>query len=579
MKERTVILGLNVGGHDTSAALVIDGDLVAVCEQERYTRDKHSNRFPSEALADCLKIAGLSINDVTEVAVSTDFARLIRETYLKPALYDDRRLACIFDDLERIRGSYVAVQGVRNELAASCKVTVHQHHLCHLASAYYASGFEDTLLTSYDGKGEIESSLIASGSSGVIRILSKANVYPDSLGLLYAAVTHYLGWKYDCDEGIVMGLASYGDATMHVQGVRRTYKEVFREIVQETGDYSYVVNRDYIGYWDARDKWVGNKFIEVFGPKRKPGEPLREHDKHLAAALQERLEEIVLSQLARARKEYGFLRLCLSGGVALNCSLNGKIERSGLFDEIFVQPASGDAGTAIGACYLSYARRVGEFKPKRVHNVYLGAEYDERECIKALEQVGLQYRKCGDTYSYVAQKLADGKIVGWFSGRAEYGPRALGNRSILTRPYPAAMKDYLNEKVKFREPFRPFAPAVLWEYAKEYFNIRQESPHMLIAAEAMPEKRDEIPAVVHVDHTCRVQTVAPSNNHRLRRLLEAFYTLTGCPVLLNTSFNVKGEPIVNSPQDAVKCFVSTNIDILVLEDLICEKDGGKHDER
>ncbi len=571
MKARTVILGLNVGGHDTSAALVVDGELVAVCEQERYTRDKHSNRFPREALGDCLKLAGLSISDVTEVAISTDFVRLIRETYLKPALHDDRRLACLFDDMERIRGSYTAVQTIREELAVSCKLTIHQHHLCHLASAYYPSGFDEALLTSYDGKGELESNLIACGSSGKIRILTKANVYPDSLGLLYGAVTHYLGWKYDCDEGIVMGLAPYGNATAAIQGVGRTYQEVFRDIVKETGDYTYTINRDYIGYWDARDKWVGDKFLETFGPKRKPGEPLREHDKHVAAALQERLEEIVLSQLTCARREYGIPRLCLSGGVALNCSLNGRIERAGLFDEIFVQPASGDAGTAIGACYLSYARQAPGVQPKRMHNVYLGAAYDERDYAKALEVAGLHYRKHHDTYSYVAEKLAEGKIVGWFSERAEYGPRALGNRSILTRPYPAGMKDYLNDKVKFREPFRPFAPAVLWEHTKDYFKLSQESPHMLIAAEATPEKWESISAVVHVDRTCRVQTVAQWNNQRLRKLLEVFYARTGCPVLLNTSFNIKGEPIVNSPEDAVKCFVGTNIDVLVLGDLVCEK--------
>jgi carbamoyltransferase len=275
--------------------------------------------------------------------------------------------------------------------------------------------------------------------------------------------------------------------------------------------------------------------------------------------------------LRRARKAFGLNRLCLAGGVALNCSMNGKIEASGIFDEIFVQPASGDNGTVIGACYLSHANHVGGVKPKRDFDNLKGSRFTEAEIAAAFRSAGIAAARPADPYALTAKKLAEGKIVGWFQGGAEFGPRALGNRSILTRPYPAKMKDYLNARVKFREEFRPFAPAVLAEFQDEYFTVRQDSPHMLIACQVRPDKRDAIPAVVHVDESCRVQTVRPETNQRFYSLLTAFHAETACPVLLNTSFNVKGQPIVNTPEEAIACFRSTNIDVLVVGDFYVEK--------
>lgn len=565
-----VILGIQFGGHDTAAALLVDGILVAACEQERYSRDKHSRAFPNDAIADCLKIGRLDMSDVTEIAMVNDPVRHIREFYLKPALHDLDRIGFLINDIERVRSSYCIHERVRKETGYTGTIVSYRHHLCHLASSYYPSGFDEALLVSYDGNAEIETGIIGLGRGGEIQILHDGNLYPDSLGLLYSAVTHYLGWKHHCDEGIVMGLAPYGDPSATIPGKHRTYRSVFKEILRETGDYTFEIDRAWIAYHKVRDTWISEKFIDWFGPRRSSSGPLTDHHRHIAAALQQRLEEVVLAQLRRARKEFGLSRLCLAGGVALNCSLNGKIEKSGLFDEIFVHPASGDAGTSIGACYLAYAKTSG-LKPRMDHNFYLGSRFSGDEIAGVLEQAGLTYSRPDNLCAAVAELLAVGKIIAWFQGAAEFGPRALGNRSILVRPYPEDIKDYLNRQVKFREPFRPFAPAVLAEHANRYFQIRQESPHMLIATEVVPEKHHEISAVVHVDRTCRVQTVNRDNNSRFRRLLEEFDRLTGCPVLLNTSFNVKGQPIVNTPKEAIQCFTDTNIDALVLGDYLVQK--------
>ncbi|MFT7487301.1 MAG: carbamoyltransferase, partial [Candidatus Paceibacteria bacterium] len=322
---------------------------------------------------------------------------------------------------------------------------------------------------------------------------------------------------------------------------------------------------------EERDKWVSDRFYDLMGPKRQPESSVLQHHKDLAAALQNRLEEIVLAQLRHARKEFGLSRLCLSGGVALNCSLNGKIEASGIFDEIFVQPASGDSGNALGACYLSAQKLGQQVIPSKTHDFYLGSNFTNEEIEDAFEQAGIQLQHAENIFALTATKLAAGKIVGWFQGSAEFGPRALGNRSILCRPYPAEMRDHLNARVKFREYFRPFAPSVLAERAEEYFDLGQESPHMLIACKVLPSKKDEVPAVVHVDDSCRVQTVKESNNLRFRRLIEAFDEETNTPVVLNTSFNVKGQPIVNTPLEAIKCFQGTNIDFLAVGDYYAEK--------
>ena len=574
MNKNVVILGLNYGGHDTSACLMKNGNLITACEEERYIKQKHTRNFPKNAINDCLKKANLSINDVDEITLSYD-PRLLKTENFDNLLSETRKNFKITElqKLKELRKQdFDLGDFVRKELGYSGKITSHLHHLCHLASCYYPSGFNDALVISHDGIGEVDCSLMATASDGEISIFHHGNQWPNSLGLLYAAITDYLGWKYNSDEGIVMGLAPYGDDTKLVKSTEKTYRDIFREIIS-TNDLDYEIDRSWIAFHEVRSKWVSDKFVNTFGPRRISEGKIEEHHKHIACALQNRLEEIILSQLKDCKEKFGLKKLCFAGGIALNCSLNGKILQSGLFDEIFVPPASGDNGTAIGACYLSTKNMRSDLSTKRFDNYYIGSEFSNEIIENSLRKKNVSYSKPKNLERFVAQKLNEQKIIGWFQGGAEFGPRALGNRSILTAPFPKEMKDILNSRVKFREEFRPFAPAILSEMANEFFEITQPSPHMLIAVTVKSDKISKIPAVVHVDNSARVQTVDNLNNPKFRKLLEAFYDETGCPVLLNTSFNVKGQPIVNSPNDAIDCFLSTNIDVLAIGDFIIEKNA------
>ena len=573
MKNAFLALGINYGGHDTSAALMLDGELIAACEQERYTLDKHSRRFPTDAVEDALSLAGVKLDDVDELAFSFDPIHHIREAYLKTAIEDVSRIEFLINDIGRIEENFYIEKTIRRNLGFEGLIEFYNHHKCHLASAYYPSGYEESLLVSYDGIGEFETGMMAVGRSGEIGSFIPGNSYPDSLGLIYSAITHYLGWNHHCDEGIIMGLATYGDPDHCISGSARTYRSVFEEIIRETGDLTYEINREWISYHQVRDKWVSDKFLMTFGPKRYFDDPIAQHHMDIASALQSRLEAVVINQLRCAKRRFKVDHLCLSGGVGLNCSLNGKIEQEQIFDSIFVPPASGDAGAAIGSCYLATKARVENLKPKKVVDFYLGSKFSTSQIYEAFAARDLEPEIIEDLYEVVADRLATGKIVGWFQGRAEFGPRALGNRSILTRPYPAEMKDYLNARVKFREEFRPFAPAVLVEHYTDYFRIKQESPHMLIACEASERAKQEIPATVHIDGSCRVQTVHKDDNPRFYSLLKAFFRRTNCPVLLNTSFNVKGQPIVNTPEQAIECYLGTNIDCLVVGRFLVAKES------
>jgi len=566
------ILGITFGGHDTSAALLIGGKLVAACAQERYTRDKHSRLFPKEAVLDCLAIAGIKIDQVDEIAFVDDLKSQIRNTYLKPAIESDERLDFLFKDIDRLKQMNDMDQIIRKNLNYKGIINYYRHHLCHVASSYYPSGFKDALCLSIDGVGEYETGLIASGKSGNIKILNNENVYPHSLGLLYSAITHYLGWKHHCDEGIIMGLAPYGNSLDKVPGQKnKSYRSIFKKILTKEKDFKYKVNLEYVNYYSERNKWVTDKFIKIFGPKRKWSDPLSKHHKNIAAALQDQLEHVVLNQLKVARKKFKLSKLCLSGGVALNCSLNGKIAKSKIFKEIFVQPASGDDGCSYGASLLAYAKSKKKFMPKKMHNFFKGSIFTNNQIKKEILKSNVKYECPKNLYKNVSNHLEKGKIVAWFQGGSEFGPRALGNRSILCRPYPNEMKDHLNTRVKFREEFRPFAPSVLNEYRDEFFHINQDSPHMLMACKIKKDKRKIIPAVVHVDGTCRVQTVKKDINKKFYNLINEFYKITGVPVLLNTSFNVKGQPIVNTPLEAIETFKSTNIDVLAIGDFVLSK--------
>ena len=571
MKNAFLVLGMNYGGHDTSASLMLDGELIAACEQERYTLDKHSRLFPTDAVEDALSLAGAKLDDVDELAFSFDPIHHIREAYLNTAIKDVSRIEFLINDIGRIEENFYIENTIRRNIGYEGPIKFYNHHKCHLASAYYPSGYEESLLVSYDGIGEFETGMMAVGRSGEIGSFIPGNSYPDSLGLIYSAITHYLGWRHHCDEGIIMGLATYGNPDHTIPDGVGTYQNVFDEIIRETGDLTYEINREWISYHQVRDKWVSDKFLKTFGPKRNFDDPVSQHHMDIASALQSRLETVVINQLRCAKRRFKVDHLCLSGGVGLNCSLNGKIEQEQIFDSIFVPPASGDAGAAIGSCYLATKAQVESLKPRKVVDFYLGSRFSTNQICEAFAARDLEPATQENLYEVVADRLAMGKIVGWFQGRAEFGPRALGNRSILTRPYPAEMKDYLNLRVKFREEFRPFAPAVLYSHLEDYFEIRQESPHMLIACGATDVAKEKIPATVHSDNSCRVQSVRPENNSRFFALLTAFYKKTQCPVLLNTSFNVKGQPIVNTPLQAIDCYLSTNIDCLVVGDYFIEK--------
>jgi carbamoyltransferase len=554
--EQIHILGIHYGGHDASAALMIDGKLVACCEEERYSKQKHTREFPINAINDCLNKGNISIEDVTEISL----------TY-EPDILQQSRIGNKRRSLPN-KTHYESL--MKEKLGFNGKVSFNLHHLCHVASTYYPSGFENALIISNDGIGEIDCSLMASGKNGEISILHEGNQWPNSIGLFYSAITAYLGWRTAYDEGILMGLAPYGDDTNIIPGTNRTYKEIFQEMIFPVDDFEYEMNPYWLVYHRKRDTWVTEQFNKIFGPHKNWEEPITQHHKDIACAAQRQLERIILKQLEIAREKFGFDKLCISGGVGLNCSLNGKIEQSKIFDEIFVQPASGDNGTAIGACYLAYKNYKKDLKPIKNHNFYLGSSFTDQQIESELIKHRVSYYKSNNVFVETAEYLADKKIIGWFQGCAEAGPRALGNRSILVIPVDG-MKDYLNRQVKFREEFRPFAPAVLYEHTSEYFDLKQESPHMLMACQVKEEVKDKIPAVVHVDNSARVQTVKESNNLRFRKLLENVNEITNCPVLLNTSFNVKGQPIVNDPSDAIKCFLDTNIDVLVIGDYIVEK--------
>ena len=572
MEKNIIILGLNFGGHDTSACLMKNGELLSACEEERYTKEKHTKDFPKNAINDCLKQANLSINDIDEITLSYDPTLLEIENFQE--IISTSRENFKISDLKKLKElrlqDFKLENFIKNELNFSGKITSHLHHLCHLASCYYPSGFDDALVISHDGIGEIDCSLMATASKGTISIFHHGNQWPNSLGLLYAAITDYLGWKYNSDEGIVMGLASYGDDTQIIKSIGKTYREIFKEIIIPD-EFNYKINRTWVTFHEVRSKWVSDKFVNTFGPKRKFDGPIEDHHKHIACALQNRLEEIILDQLKKCKEKFNLKKLCFAGGIALNCSLNGKILQSGLFDEIFIPPASGDNGTAIGACYLSSKLQSPNLEFNRLDNYYKGSSFSNEEIKTALEFHNVKFSEPKNFSKYVAMKLKEQKIIGWFQEGAEFGPRALGNRSILTAPFPKEMKDILNSRVKFRETFRPFAPSILSEFTSDYFEIKQSSPHMLIAVNVKPEKISQIPAVVHVDNSARVQTVNKIDNPSFRKLIESFYEETECPVLLNTSFNVKGQPIVNSPDDAIKCFLSTNIDILAIGNFVAIK--------
>lgn len=561
-------------GHDASAALLKDGALVACAAEERFTRVKYSlnlagnTLLPKSAIAYCLRAAGISIEDVDVVAHYCNFtpdAIRRRADLLRPYFSSDD-MGLVDESFHQVFAAMMSGQVVREQFRKmtgslpSTFLSV-RHHMAHAASAFYPSGFPEALILTIDGTGEVESSFLGVGCGGTITEL-RSSFIPTSLGALYLILTVYLGFKSLGDEYKVMGLASYGDP--------KRFRNVFRELVTLSGDGTYATPC-------LAKRELHDELIRAFGPARTPDGPFEGRHADIAAALQEALHNAVLHTLAYARKETGLADLCLAGGVALNCTLNGVIARSGLFRDIFVQPAANDEGCSVGAALVAAAQN-GELQPPaaaRWQHVYWGPEYSPDEVLHTLEgfREQLSWEKPGDIAAAIAHEVAQGKVVGWFQGRMEFGPRALGNRSILADPRDAGMKDKINEKVKRRESFRPFAPAVVEEDAEVYFDMTglRDSPFMLFTVPVREHQRAVIPAVTHVDGTARVQTVSKETNPGFWRLIMEFKNLTGVSVVLNTSYNVKNEPIVCSPGDALRCLLSTNIDCAAVGEFLVRR--------
>ncbi|MHC5049540.1 MAG: carbamoyltransferase family protein [Planctomycetota bacterium] len=560
--KNRVVLGLNAYSHDAGVALVVDGELVFAAEEERYDRLKHSHAFPAGAVRAALGHAGLEAGDVDAVAFCwrKDMARLKKALYVLRHL--PRSLAFLRERPERLppRLRYLrSVAHLAHDLRASgvrAPVTWVEHHFAHAVQAHRFGPADEAALLTADGMGEWTAAAAWQVERGGPPRLLGSQHYPHSLGKVYAAVTQHVGFRPDADEGKTMGLASYG---------RPALREAFRRLVRPHEKKLYEVDLRAFAYPWGHTRMGGAPFTARFGPPRTPEGPIEARDEDLAYAAQAVLEDTVLGVARRLREQTGASHLGLAGGLFLNCVLNGRLAREAGFDSLFVFPAAGDAGAAAGA-----AAWVAGMERRLLRHAYLGDPCDIAAVDRAL--AGRPWRVASDPAAAAAEALAAGRIVGWFNGRMEFGPRALGARSILADPRGQGIKDRLNAKVKFREAFRPFAPAVLEEVAGDWFADARPSPFMLLAFAATDRAREGIPGVVHVDGSARVQTVGRDDGQPLfRRLLEAFLARTGVPVVLNTSFNVRGEPIVRTPDQALACFDRTGMDLLVLGDRVVEK--------
>jgi carbamoyltransferase len=565
-----LVLGLH-NMRDAAAALVHGGRILAAAEEERFVRIKHVTALPVHAIRSCLKEAGATLRDVDAIVVPWKYWVVGRRGALalgamlsSPMLFrvKGRR------SLERLRQEWAELVLLRRYLTrqvgpASCAPVFLDHHLCHAASTFLVSPFERAAILVVDGASEAHTALLAMGEGTTIRPIRRIPL-PHSLGQFYAAITAYLGFRPEYDEYIVMGLSAYGEPRF--ADVLRTH------ILRLLPDGNFRLNTRLFDFHLARVGLFTPQLLELLGPNRRPGEELTQRHRDVAASAQAVLEEAMLRLAHRLKELTQADSLCMAGGVAYNCLANSRIRDELGFKQVFVQPAAGDPGAALGAGLWLAARRAGLRHREVLTHAFLGPQFTEAECRQALARAGLTGEALSDTAlcERVADELARGRLVCWFQGRMEWGPRALGHRSLLADPRREDMRELINAKVKFREPFRPFAPSVLEERAGEFFDPPGPSPFMLFTVRVRPAAKGVIPAVVHVDGTSRIQTVDRSTNPRYRMLLEAFGQKTGVPVLLNTSFNVH-EPIVATPDDAVQCFLRTEVEWLVLENLLIKR--------
>ncbi len=598
------ILGISAFYHDSASAILNDGEIVVACQEERFTRKKHDSSFPINSIRYCLNYSGFSINELDAVVF-----------YEKPFLKFERLLTTYYVFAPKGLPSFLnaipvwikeklfmknlilkELSKIENFDKKKLKLLFSQHHLSHAASAFFPSPFKESAILTIDGVGEWSTASISFGKDNSITVLKEMN-FPHSVGLLYSAFTYYLGFKVNSGEYKLMGLAPYGDPTS--ERVKKYKDLIYENIVDVKDDGSIWLNQDYFDYSTGLRMVKEEKWEKLFGFfPRKPESEIEQQHCDLALAIQQITEEIVFKMAETAKKLTGSKYLCLAGGVALNCVANGKLVKKGIFEDIWVQPAAGDAGGAIGSAYAVYHMYFG--KERKVHNIdgmqgaYLGTEYSDLDILKTLRKYKASYtyfEDFDDLCDVVSELLSQGKVVGWFQGRMEWGPRALGNRSILGDARNPEMQKRLNLKIKFRESFRPFAPSVIYEDVRDYFDIDRPSPYMLFIADVVDKRRNplpdgynklsvrdklyfirsDIPAITHLDYSARLQTVHEETNPKYYNLLKKFKEKTGYSVIVNTSFNVRGEPIVCSPEDAYRCFMRTDMDFLVLGNFLLDK--------
>ncbi|MEM7360358.1 MAG: carbamoyltransferase [Pseudomonadota bacterium] len=597
------ILGISAFYHDSAAALIDGEEILAAAQEERFTRIKHDQSFPINAVNYCLEEAGLSLNDIDNVVFFEKpfikFERLL-ETYVAfaPRGFTSFRSALPLWVKEKLFQKKIireALAHLGDEYDWATKLKFSEHHLSHAASAFYPSPFDEAIVLTLDGVGEWVTTSLAVGRGNSLEIVKEIH-FPHSLGLLYSAFTYYTGFRVNSGEYKVMGLAPYGEPK---------YKDVIMEhLIDVKADGSYRLDQQYFDYCTGL-KMTNRKFEKLFGQKaRQPEQELEQFHMDIAASVQAVTEEIVLLLGKSLAAETGIKNICLAGGVALNCVANGKLERSGHFDNVWIQPAAGDAGGALGAAQA--IAHLYHDLPRTVHpednmqGAYLGCTFDDDEIEQRLTTLGAKFTRLPATDAMVDQAataLANEQVVGWFQGRMEFGPRALGGRSILGDPRSPKMQKNLNLKIKYRESFRPFAPSVLREKVAEWFDLDGDSPYMLLVDAVKEERRiamteeqealfgieklniprSEVPAITHVDHSARIQTVHAETNPRYHQLISRFDELTGCPIVVNTSFNVRGEPIVCTPEDAFNCFMGTEMDVLAIGNFILRKEDQNAD--
>ena len=576
------ILGINAYHADSSAAIFKDGVMIAATEEERFRRVKHWAGFPSEAIAFCLREAGIRLDQVDHIAIGRDpYAKLARKIFfllknpgggwnaVLDRLKNAKKVASLEQELSALQ-----TNGNKKQLAR--KIHQVEHHRSHLASAFFASPFEEAALLSIDGSGDFTTTMIGIGKGNQIEVLDSVD-FPHSVGLFYTAFTQLLGFPHYGDEYKVMGLAPYGEAK-YVNRLRDVLVFEKNGLFSLNLKYFRSAKQGIISYGDDHVPVVAPIFsdhmAEKFGHARKKEEPLTQYHKDLAASVQRITEELIFHILHHLQKRTGLSAVCIAGGVAQNSVANGKVTRNTPFKEMYIPSAGHDAGISMGAALYVYNHILKQPRAAPVWSAYTGSRFTNEEIEKYLKSRNIPYRRYDDAelFEKVSERLANAGVVGWFNGRAEFGPRALGGRSILADPRRNDAKDLLNAKIKRRESFRPFAPSILKEYVKEYFEVTDEVPFMEKVFPIRSEKRSVIPAVTHADGSGRLQTVDSSVTPRYYALIDAFRRRTGVPVLLNTSFN-ENEPIVNSPEHALECYLRTDMDMLVLENCVVSRNG------